>query len=40
MSIPLKLLVDVGVGKAIENWLRLQGHDVLAGICEGTYLYF
>ena len=26
----MKLLVDVGVGKAIEDWLRLQGHDVLA----------
>jgi len=30
VSIHLKLLVDVGVGKAIENWLKIQGHDVLA----------
>jgi len=26
----VKLLVDVGVGKAVEDWLRAQGHDVLA----------
>lgn len=30
MSVHLKLLVDVGVGKAIENCLKIQGHDVLA----------
>lgn len=30
MSVHLKLLVDVGVGKAVENWLKTQGHDVLA----------
>jgi len=30
VSIHLKLLVDVGVGKAVENWLKTQGHDVLA----------
>ena len=26
----MKLLVDVGVGKAVEGWLRGEGHDVLA----------
>jgi len=26
----VKLLADVGVGKAVEDWLRAQGHDVLA----------
>lgn len=26
----MKLLVDVGVGQAVEEWLRAQGHDVLA----------
>ncbi len=30
MSAALKLLVDVGVGKAVEEWLRDAGHDVLA----------
>jgi len=30
VSIRLKLLVDVGVGKAVEKWLKTQGHDVLA----------
>jgi predicted nuclease of predicted toxin-antitoxin system len=30
VSVHLKLLVDVGVGKAVENWLKTQGHDVLA----------
>ncbi|MFQ5796967.1 MAG: DUF5615 family PIN-like protein [Candidatus Bipolaricaulia bacterium] len=27
---PVKLLIDVGVGKAVEDWLRSQGHDVVA----------
>ena len=26
----MKLLVDVGVGKIVEEWLQTQGHDVLA----------
>ncbi len=26
----MKLLVDVGVGKTVEQWLQKQGHDVLA----------
>ncbi len=26
----MKILVDVGVGKAVEEWLRKQGYDVLA----------
>ena len=26
----MKLLVDVGVGKGVENWLRTHGYDVLA----------
>lgn len=26
----MRVLVDVGVGKAVEAWLRAQGHDVLA----------
>lgn len=26
----MKVLVDVGVGKAVEEWLQAQGHDVLA----------
>lgn len=26
----MKLLVDVGVGKAVEDWLNTQGHDVVA----------
>jgi len=30
MSASSKLLVDVGVGKAVEGWLRGAGHDVLA----------
>jgi predicted nuclease of predicted toxin-antitoxin system len=25
----VKLLVDVGVGKVVEDWLRTQGHNVL-----------
>ena len=25
----MKLLIDVGAGKAVENWLKIQGHDVL-----------
>ncbi|MBI4615972.1 MAG: DUF5615 family PIN-like protein [Planctomycetes bacterium] len=25
----MKVLVDVGVGKAVETWLAAQGHDVL-----------
>jgi len=29
VSIHLKFLVDVGVGKAVENWLKTQGYDVL-----------
>jgi len=28
MSPPLQILVDVGVGKAVEDWLRQAGHDV------------
>ncbi|MFN4218594.1 MAG: DUF5615 family PIN-like protein [Candidatus Bipolaricaulia bacterium] len=26
----MRILVDVGVGKAVEEWLRKQGYDVLA----------
>ena len=26
----MKLLVDVGVGKMVEEWLQTQGHDILA----------
>lgn len=26
----MKVLVDVGVGKAVEEWLKKQGYDVLA----------
>jgi predicted nuclease of predicted toxin-antitoxin system len=26
----VKLLVDVGVGSAVEAWLQAQGHDVLS----------
>ena len=26
----LRVLVDVGVGKAVEDWLRADGHDVQA----------
>jgi len=29
VSIHLKLLIDVGGGKAVENCLKTQGHDVL-----------
>jgi len=28
MSAPLRILVDVGVGSAVEGWLRHAGHDV------------
>jgi hypothetical protein len=30
MSQPFRLLVDVGVGTAVEAWLRQAGHDVAA----------
>ncbi len=30
MSTPLKLLVDVGVGKAVETWFCQAGHDIVA----------
>lgn len=30
MSSPLKVLVDVGVGKAVEQWFAQEGHDVKA----------
>lgn len=30
MSSPLRLLVDAGVGTAVEGWLRAAGHDVAA----------
>jgi len=30
MSAALKVLVDVGVGKAVEGWLRSAGHDCSA----------
>lgn len=26
----MRILIDVGVGKAVEEWLRKQGYDVLA----------
>lgn len=26
----MKFLIDVGVGKKVENWLRENGYDVLA----------
>ncbi len=26
----MKLLVDVGVGRAVETWLASQGHDIRA----------
>lgn len=26
----MKILTDVGVGKAVENYLQQEGHDVLA----------
>jgi predicted nuclease of predicted toxin-antitoxin system len=28
VSTPLKLLVDVGVGKAVEDWLQSVGYDI------------
>jgi predicted nuclease of predicted toxin-antitoxin system len=30
VSTPLRLLVDVGVGTAVESWLRAAGHDAAA----------
>jgi predicted nuclease of predicted toxin-antitoxin system len=30
VSLGLRLLVDVGVGKAVEEWLRTAGYDVKA----------
>jgi hypothetical protein len=30
MTLPLKVLVDVGVGKAVEVWFRQAGHDLAA----------
>ena len=29
MSVPLKVLVDTGVGKAVEEWLRNAGHGMV-----------
>lgn len=28
MSVPLRVLVDAGVGRSVEDWLRQAGHDV------------
>ncbi len=30
MNKKLKILIEVGVGKAVENWLKNAGYDVLA----------
>jgi hypothetical protein len=30
MKAQIKLLIEVGVGKVVENWLKNIGYDVLA----------